>query len=123
MPGRLSETDEERHVFTYKGKPVHDIRAGIRLACKLAGIDYGRVVRGGFTLHDLRHTFTTRASRAGVPEKVIMAITGHNSRSTFDRYRKVDEGDLRGAVEMISQKINQQEKENPAEAGSLDATT
>ena len=96
----------------------------------LVGIDYGRLTRGGFTLHDLRHTFTTRASRAGVPEKVIMAITGHNSRSTFDRYRKVDDADLRDAVnqldvfsEMISQKINHDLKENPAEAGSFDANT
>ena len=65
----------------------------------LVGIDYGRLTRGGFTLHDLRHGFTTNMRRAGVPEREIMAITGHSSRSTFDRYSKVDESDLHRGVD------------------------
>jgi len=132
MPGRLTdmESGKPRHVFTFKGEPVLDIRAGIRRACKLAGIDYGRFKRGGFVFHDLRHGFTTNMRRAGVPEREIMAITGHSSRSTFDRYSKVDEGDLRRAVDRLEvffgssdQNSDQPKEKSPSEEGLFSTTT
>jgi hypothetical protein len=68
--------------------------------------------------------------RAGVPEREIMAITGHSSRSTFDRYSKVDEGDLRRAVDRLEvffgssdQNSDQSKKKNPTEAGLPSTTT
>jgi hypothetical protein len=36
--------------------------------------------------------------KAGVPESVIMKITGHSTREMFDRYNTVDEEDARDAV-------------------------
>lgn len=39
--------------------------------------------------------------KAGVPESVIMAITGHSTRAMFDRYNTVDEYDLRQAIEQM----------------------
>ena len=49
----------------------------------------------------MRHTFNTNMRKAGVPESVIMEITGHSSREMFDRYNTVDEGDTRKAVEQL----------------------
>ena len=91
----------DNHVFLYKGKPIADLRTGLRMACRESGISYGRFEKGGFVFHDLRHTFNTNMRKAGVPESVIMAITGHSTRAMFDRYNRVDEDDLRKAIDRM----------------------
>ena len=93
----------DRHVFLFQGKSAWDLRQGLRKACAGARIVYGRFKKGGFVFHDLRHTFNTNMRRAGVPESVIMKITGHSTRSMFDRYNTVDEGDLRQAIEKMEE--------------------
>ncbi len=92
----------DNHVFLYKGKPVRDIRTGLIVACKTAGIPYGRFTKNGFVFHDLRHTFNTYMRKAGVAESVIMEITGHSTREMFDRYNTIDHDDRRQAVDRMS---------------------
>lgn len=106
IPRPLHET----HVFTFKGGALEDIRTGLKIACKEAGISYGRFERNGFVFHDLRHSFNTHMRKSGVPESVIMAITGHSTREMFDRYNTIDEQDARNAVDQLAgyfQKIDQ----------------
>jgi integrase len=91
----------EPHVFLYRGKPIRDLRASLRKACEGAVIPYGRFKKGGFVFHDLRHTFNTYMRKAGVPESVIMEITGHATRAMFDRYNTVDIEDTRKAMEQF----------------------
>ena len=79
----------DNHVFLYKNIPLTTINEGFNTAMKNAKIPCGRNVKGGLTFHDLRHTYVTDMRKAGVPDKLIMKITGHSTREMFDRYNTI----------------------------------
>ncbi len=92
LPRGLPTTPLFRNPRT--GEAWQDIRKAFRRAPKAAGLD-------GVWFHDLRRGFVTRARRLGVPESVVMRMSGHRTRAVFDRYNIVSEDDLRDAVRRI----------------------
>jgi len=81
-------------VFTFKGKSLKSIKTCLARALKKANIT-------NFRLHDLRHTYTTNARKAGVDRTVIMKLTGHKTLSMFARYNSVDDADARQALQLM----------------------
>ncbi len=110
-------------IFTRdNGEPIRDFRDAWWKSCVAAGRgaflckECGHMVPGmrcdfclgervyeGLLFHDLRRTGIRNMIRNGVPEKVAMLISGHKTRSVFDRYNITNYEDLVDAGRKINE--------------------
>jgi integrase len=78
----------------YCGKRIGDFKKNWKSACTAAGVP-------GKIFHDFRRTAVRNLVRAGVPERVAMQMTGHKTRSIFERYNIVSPSDLTDAAKKL----------------------
>lgn len=85
-------------IFQRYGRRIKSFKRAWATACAAAGMP-------GLLVHDLRRSGVRNLVRAGVPEVVAMAISGHKTRSVFDRYNIVSEEDLMDAARRLDAKV------------------
>lgn len=89
---------KDDYVFTRaNGKPIKSFRTVWETVCKRAGV-------AGLLFHDLRRTGVRNLRRLGVTESVAMKISGHKTRSIFDRYDIIDEADIADVAARLDEK-------------------
>jgi integrase len=126
--------ESEDFIFTRDdGEPIRDFRDAWWKACVASGRGKfvckkchqivtktkcescgGEREYAGLLFHDLRRTGIRNMIRNGIPEKVAMVISGHKTRSVFDRYNITNYADLVDAGRKIREgreRIEQQAKE------------
>ncbi len=118
----IARKPPEAPAFTRNGKIVSDFRGTWAALCCAAGLGKmlcskcrkpvekdkcenckgrTRLLYRGLLFHDLRRSAVRNMVRRGVPEVVAMRISGHKTRSVFDRYNVTSERDLVEAAKRI----------------------
>lgn len=91
--------------FTYRGKPIKDVKTAFISACIRAGL--GRSTKDGyvgFTWHGLRHTWATWHVQNGTPLEVLMRLGGWSDLRMVLHYAHHSPGHLASYANNVRKK-------------------
>lgn len=88
---RLGKKNDSVFYNPETGKPFVDLKAGLALACRKAGVS-------GVTWHTLRHTFASRLLDRGVNIVTVQQLLGHSTVTVTMRYTHTNLESKRAAV-------------------------
>jgi integrase/recombinase XerD len=95
----VTYTDTSRALFPTQKNPKRGFTANT--ACQLLHAIYKNSQMTGATSHSGRRTFITKLADRGVGVRVLMALAGHKSIATTQRYIELNPTVMRAAVELI----------------------
>jgi integrase len=100
-----------KRLVRFKGEPIFDttdFRSHWRLACHKLGLGIFNVETRsyrGAKPHDFRRTAVRNMVKAGIPQLVARAISGHKTDSMFKRYAIVDQGAVQDAFQNLQSQV------------------
>ncbi|MBA4423392.1 MAG: hypothetical protein C0390_09910 [Syntrophus sp. (in: bacteria)] len=92
-----------------QAQPIKNFQAAWRTACKKAKLS-------GKVFHDLRRSGVRNLVRSGVSETVAMRISGHKTRSIFQRCNITNEDDLKQAAQRLDTHLKEIEETRQTES-------
>ncbi len=99
-----TQPKQSEYLFARGLRPIKTFRESWNQACERAGVPE-------LLFHDLRRTAVRNLRRAGVAETVIMKITGHRTRSVFERYNITDQSDTQQAGRMAEEFLAKEQQD------------
>jgi integrase/recombinase XerD len=95
----VTQTDTQRALFPTQKNPTRGFTANT--LCQLFHKIYKDSQMYGATSHSGRRTFITKLADKGVGVRVLMALAGHKSIATTQRYIELNPTIMKAAVELI----------------------
>lgn len=95
----VTQTDTQRALFPTQKNPKRGFSANT--LCQLFHKLYKDAHMSGATSHSGRRTFITKLADKGVGVRVLMALAGHKSIATTQRYIELNPTIMKAAVELI----------------------
>jgi integrase len=85
---------KSEYVFTYRGKPVQEVKKAFGASLARAGIE-------DFRFHDLRHTFASHMVMRGATIKDVQELLGHKDIKMTIRYAHLSKEHKKKPVNLL----------------------
>jgi integrase len=105
LTARRVRGEHDEWVFTFRGKPIKDVKTAFIAACIRAGVGQStKTGYVGFTWHGFRHTWATWHIQHGTPLEVLMRLGGWSDMRMVLNYAQHSPGHLASYANNVRKK-------------------